>query len=148
MKLTKKGQYALLFTLFLQRSGLARTQDAATALNVSQNFIEQIARHLRNAGIISVKRGPGGGYQIAANTLPTIGCVLDAVGIKGIASNSDLIANSETHGVDGETLNRILCSATDALNTAFSQTIESLAKNETLAVFNVKSGTRNLEANA
>lgn len=64
MRLTRKVQYGVLFSLYLARAGRATIEDAAHNLGVSKPFLEQVARRLRIAGVISSTRGPGGGYEI------------------------------------------------------------------------------------
>lgn len=87
MKLGQKTQYALLFVLYLARSGRARTTDAAANLNLSVHFLEQVARKLRQAGIVKSVRGPGGGYELSSD--PSIGAVLDAMKVKPFLTASE-----------------------------------------------------------
>lgn len=46
------------------RTTFTKTSDLASTIGVSRAFLEQIMRNLRMAGILSVKRGPGGGYAL------------------------------------------------------------------------------------
>lgn len=64
MKINKKTQYGLMFTLYLARAGRATVEDASHNLLLSKSFLEQVARRLRLAGVISSVRGPGGGYEL------------------------------------------------------------------------------------
>lgn len=124
MRLSRKAQYALLFTIYLTKTGLTRTQDVSASLGISQNFIEQIARDLRRANIISVKRGPGGGYQISDGTRPTVTDVLVAVGVTGLMSEKDGELNL-TRGLEGRALIDIIGQTGAAMSSVFNQTIES-----------------------
>lgn len=130
MRLTKKGQYALMFTVYLTRSGMVRTQDVAQGLGISQHFIEQIARNLKNAGVISVKRGPGGGYEIKEGTNPTVAEVLRAVGITGLMTAKDTL-NNNLRGFEGRVLNHIVGMASVELNSVFDQHIRAFGSSLT-----------------
>ncbi len=80
MKLAMKAHYAVLFVLYLQQAERERatsTYEAAKALGLSLNYMEQIVRQLRIAGVLHSKRGYGGGYHLLHD--PTIGEVLSAV---------------------------------------------------------------------
>lgn len=67
MKINKKTQYGLMFTLYLARAGRATIDDAAHNMSLSKSFLEQVARRLRISGVISSVRGPGGGYELKAD---------------------------------------------------------------------------------
>jgi len=63
MKLNKKLELGILAVNALKnRTTPTRTADLAVEIGTTVNFLEQIMRNLRTAGIVSVKRGPGGGY--------------------------------------------------------------------------------------
>lgn len=66
--------------LYVSRAGRCKVSDAAEQLEVSLDFLEQIARKLRVAGLLVSQRGPGGGYSI--NKDPSVGEVLTALGVK------------------------------------------------------------------
>jgi len=87
MKLGKKAQYAILLVLYLARTGRARTVDAAVALSLSTHFLEQVARKLRQAGILRSVRGPGGGYELEST--PTVGAILDAVQVLPVLTKDE-----------------------------------------------------------
>ena len=40
-------------------------QEIADCMHLSQGFLEEIAMSLKKAGLISGRKGPGGGYQLA-----------------------------------------------------------------------------------
>jgi Rrf2 family protein len=81
MRLNKKAQYALLLALYLSRSGRASIDGVAESLKLSRGFLLQVARTLRQAGVLRSHRGPHGGYELVPGT--TVLGVLGAVG--GIA---------------------------------------------------------------
>lgn len=87
MKLGKKAQYAILLVLYLARTGRARTVDAAESLSLSSHFLEQVARKLRQAGIIKSVRGPGGGYELLIN--PSVGQILESVSVQPVLTPSE-----------------------------------------------------------
>lgn len=57
-----------------------RAQELARSANTTLNFVEQVLRELRLAGIVTVKRGPGGGYLLNSSTPVTAYHVAKAVG--------------------------------------------------------------------
>lgn len=68
MKINKKLELGIKAVSALKtKSGPTRTADLATEIGTTVNFLEQIMRNLRRAGIVTVKRGPGGGHVIAAD---------------------------------------------------------------------------------
>jgi Rrf2 family cysteine metabolism transcriptional repressor len=77
MKLNKKMQYAVLFSLYVSRAGRATVEVAADNLSLSRSFLEQVARKLRIAGVVKSVRGPNGGYELVGD--PTVYDVLTAV---------------------------------------------------------------------
>jgi Rrf2 family iron-sulfur cluster assembly transcriptional regulator len=46
------------------KTGPTRTEDLAKEIGASVHFLDQVMRKLRQANIVSVKRGPGGGYSL------------------------------------------------------------------------------------
>lgn len=103
MKLTKKVQYGLLLTTYLARNGFSNLQNAASKLGLSVHFLEQVARNLRQAGIIGVKRGPGGGYELNKDLDVTVGDVVRALGSITLISSEDFVINKST--AEGNSLN-------------------------------------------
>ena len=71
MRLSKKTEYALraLFAIARAGNGLAggswRIEQVSRQENIPVKFLEQILLHLRNAGLLTSKRGVGGGYRLA-----------------------------------------------------------------------------------
>jgi len=82
MKLNKKLELGIKAVETLKTLGTepVRTQDLAVQVGTTTNFLEQVMRNLRTAGIVTSVRGPGGGYLLT-NTKPvTAYQVAQAVG--------------------------------------------------------------------
>ena len=80
MRFSKKTEYALraLFAIArAPRHQVHQIQDLSHRENIPVKFLEQILLSLRNAGILSSKRGVGGGYMLhRAPSEITVGEVL------------------------------------------------------------------------
>lgn len=126
MRLNQKTQYALLMTIYLHRSGMARIQDMAATMGLSENFLSQVAGSLKAAGIISVKRGPGGGYEIAAGRNPSVLDVLRAMETPALLTNQEALEH-EMRGVEGRTLNHILGLTQGVMRTVLDQSVATLS---------------------
>jgi len=87
MRLNKKLQYGLLFALYLSRSGRATLDIISQNLDVSQSFLEQIARKLRIMGVVKSIRGPSGGYELIDGM--TVGMVINALQTPVIMSSKE-----------------------------------------------------------
>ncbi|HHY45352.1 MAG TPA: Rrf2 family transcriptional regulator [Firmicutes bacterium] len=66
-RLSTRGHYAVLVMYELAKAGGAYSslQDISTSWSLSQGYLEQIVRPLREAGLVEGKRGFGGGYALA-----------------------------------------------------------------------------------
>ncbi len=67
MKLSKKGEYALRAVMELARhhnEDVMQIQEIAKNQNIPIKFLEQILLSLNKMGLLSSKRGAGGGYQL------------------------------------------------------------------------------------
>jgi Rrf2 family protein len=66
--LTAKGKYglkALVHLATLQPGQTTQSMDIAESHNIPKKFLDAILGDLRTAGIVSSKKGPGGGYMLA-----------------------------------------------------------------------------------
>jgi Rrf2 family transcriptional regulator, iron-sulfur cluster assembly transcription factor len=69
MKLSSKGLYGVqaIFDLaFHAEAAGAQVKEICERQNIPARFLEQVFQDLRKAGIVTSKRGPRGGYQLAA----------------------------------------------------------------------------------
>ncbi len=66
-RLSTRGHYAVLLMYELAKSGrsYASLADIASRQKVSQGYLEQIVRPLRDTGLVVSRRGFGGGYSLA-----------------------------------------------------------------------------------
>ncbi len=81
-RLSTRGHYAVLMMYELARAGRAYVSltDIASAQRVSQGYLEQIVKPLREAGLVISRRGFGGGYTLARPPEEvTVGQVVRAV---------------------------------------------------------------------
>ena len=70
MKLSTKGRYGLRAMLDLASysgEGAVSTSSIAKRQNLSESYLEQLIRKLRNAGLVESVRGKQGGYRLARN---------------------------------------------------------------------------------
>ena len=68
MKLSTKGRYAVMAMADLARHAGARhvtLADIARRQAISLSYLEQLFAKLRQRGLVSATRGPGGGYRLA-----------------------------------------------------------------------------------
>ncbi|HEY2736563.1 MAG TPA: Rrf2 family transcriptional regulator [Polyangiales bacterium] len=68
MKLSSKGLYGVqaIFDLaFHAENGAAQVKDICGRQAIPPRFLEQVFQDLRRAGLVTSKRGPRGGYQLA-----------------------------------------------------------------------------------
>jgi len=68
MKLTTKGRYAVTAMLDLAIYGDQRPvalADIARRQDISLSYLEQLFAKLRNQGLVTSTRGPGGGYELS-----------------------------------------------------------------------------------
>jgi DNA-binding IscR family transcriptional regulator len=122
MKLSKKVQYALLFVLHLDCVTRARTSSAAAALGLSVNFLEQVARKLRIAGLVKSVRGPGGGYELVGNV--TIAQVLAAMNVSAFMPIPDVNGLVLGESIERRALGGIVLKMKGALTQALGQELK------------------------
>lgn len=81
MKLNKKVELGIKAVEALKKyDAPSKISDLATEIGTTVNFLAQIMRNLRNEGIVTVKRGPGGGYVLPKDSTVTAYHVAKAVG--------------------------------------------------------------------
>ena len=81
-RLSTRGHYAVLLMYELARSGAALSSLAVISASqkISQGYLEQIIKPLREADLVSGKKGFGGGYTLTkAPAAITVGDVIRAV---------------------------------------------------------------------
>lgn len=66
MKLSKKGEYALMamIVLSMNNNRTMQIREIAQSENIPVKFLEQILLELKKAGLLESKRGAGGGYRL------------------------------------------------------------------------------------
>lgn len=87
MKLNRKLEIGINAVNVLKtRTEVTKVSDMAAEVGTTVFFLEQVMRNLRKAGIVSVKRGPGGGYilnkEVAVNAFQVAEAVGSAPGTK------------------------------------------------------------------
>ena len=82
MKLNKKLELGIKAVETLKTLGEdpVRTQDLAVQIGTTTNFLEQVMRNLRIAGIVTSVRGPNGGFVLTDKSPVTALQVAKAVG--------------------------------------------------------------------
>jgi Rrf2 family protein len=81
-RLSTRGHYAVLLMYELARSGnaLSSLADISAIQRISQGYLEQIIKPLRQAGLVAGKKGFGGGYSLSRPPSEiTVGDVIRAV---------------------------------------------------------------------
>lgn len=75
MKLTTKGQYAIVALTFIKEKSNGhpvRLAEISNSEKISIHYLEQLFRKLRVAGLVQSIRGPGGGYILSKEAI-TVG---------------------------------------------------------------------------
>ena len=68
MKISTKGRYALRIMIDIaenQKKGYVALKDIASRQEISKTYLEQIALHLTQSGLLRAVRGYQGGYMLA-----------------------------------------------------------------------------------
>ena len=83
MRLTTKGRYAvtaILDVALYECNGPVSVSDVAERQGLSPSYLEKLFSHLKKKGLVSGRKGPGGGYKLTESShLITIADVIDAV---------------------------------------------------------------------
>ena len=70
MKLTRAAEYAVRCVLYLSAGPVGQVmsrREVSSAMNIPGAFLGKIAQGLAKAGILIVRQGAGGGYELAVN---------------------------------------------------------------------------------
>ena len=83
MRLTTKGRYAvtaILDVALYECNGPVSVSDVAERQGLSPSYLEKLFSNLKKKGLVSGRKGPGGGYKLTGSShLITIANVIDAV---------------------------------------------------------------------
>jgi len=122
MKLSTKALYGVqaLFDMAFHADGSAQIKEICERQAIPPRFLEQVFQDLRRAGLVTSKRGPRGGYQLA---LPAerirLGDVLRAVEgpVQVLPTVRDpALANTSSYRVAEETLQAVSCHIENGLD--------------------------------
>ena len=67
MRLTRAGEYAIRCVLYLaihRDRAIIPRKEIADAMDIPAQFLGKVAQHLARAGIIAIRQGAHGGYQL------------------------------------------------------------------------------------
>lgn len=97
MRISTRGRYALraMVDLALHTDeGLVSRRDIATRQGISADYVAQLFRRLRAAGLVEGVKGPGGGYRLVRDA--TTICVGDVVrAAEGSIGVTDCVASGD-----------------------------------------------------
>lgn len=83
MRLTTKGRYAvtaILDVALYECNGPVSVSDVAERQGLSPSYLEKLFSNLKKKGLVSGRKGPGGGYKLTESShLISIANVIDAV---------------------------------------------------------------------
>lgn len=133
-RLSTRGHYAVLVMYELARAGksFCSLQEISAAQKLSQGYLEQIVKPLREAGLVESKKGFGGGYSLAKPAGEvTVGEIIRAVEgpvvpVKCVAEDSSL--DSCPEGCRAKTVWQKVGEAID--NVLDSMTLKDLTEGE------------------
>ncbi len=106
MKLSNKGRYGIraLFDIAFHNEGRAtQTKDISERQAIPARFLEQIFQDLKKASLVTSKRGPRGGYALAANAAEIrLGDILRAL------EGPIVLVDASEAPADGDTVGRAI----------------------------------------
>ena len=121
MKLSNKGRYGVcaIFDMAFHSDGRAtQIKDIAERQAIPARFLEQIFQDLKRAGLVSSRRGPRGGYQLAR---PASEIRLGDI-VRALEGPIELAPKNESANEDGDATSRGVVEAAFA---EVSQTVEA-----------------------
>jgi Rrf2 family transcriptional regulator, iron-sulfur cluster assembly transcription factor len=133
VKLSNKGRYGVkaIFDIAFHNHGKAtQIKDIAERQAIPPRFLEQIFQDLKRAGLVSSKRGPRGGYQLA---LPPAEIRIGDI-VRALEGPIALAASKEKDRGEGDATSRAVTEETfeelsQQIETCFdSKTIEDLCE--------------------
>jgi Rrf2 family protein len=113
MKLSSKALYGVqaLFDLAFHAEGSGQIKEICERQSIPPRFLEQVFQDLRRAGLVTSKRGPRGGYQLAMTPdrirLGDILRALDGPVRVLPAARDGALAATSSYRVTEETLNAV-----------------------------------------
>ena len=131
MKLSTKGRYGLRAMIDIaapDSGGPVAMSGISERQNISEAYLEQLLRALRNAGLIESVRGAGGGYRLAGDA----GSISVGDVLRALEGDLKAVACSAYYGTDG-------CAGADScvaktvwkrVNDAIEQTVDSIMISE------------------
>lgn len=127
MLITKKTHYALVAMLDLARNSgdPVKLKDIADRQNLPKAFLDQIFAKLKRSNIVSVQKGPGGGYTLveSPDTLK-VSRIVEAVG------DFDLTVEEVGESEEAKIINEYLKSLNGHIWAFYTLTISELLKGE------------------
>ncbi len=83
MRLTKDVTLSLeLMNKLKNRTSPVRVAELAPQLGTTEHYLEQIVNKLRRGGVLTVKRGPGGGITRSSQEPVAVSKIFEALGTK------------------------------------------------------------------
>ena len=132
MKLSKKSEYALraLVAMARQPAAIHSIPEISKDQDIPGKFLEQILLALRQAGLLTSRRGAGGGYRFSrAPSLIRVSDVIDT-----IAGDEKKAGGRRPHRSPARAVDRFLAEIETEIHTRLAAvTIEDLLKYESEA---------------
>jgi len=125
MKLSTMGRYGLRILMDIaehQKEGHVTLQDIAKRQDLSQKYLWHVITPMKNAGLIRVTRGAGGGYNLARDTnsitlLDILSSVEGKIQIVPCVNSAGSCKRSKSCRAKTawETLNEVICNSLNGM---------------------------------
>ena len=126
MKLSTRGRYGLRALIDLavnQGDGTVSAQNIAKRQGISEGYLEQLIRIMKNGGLVISVRGAGGGYRLArpaekisvGDILRCLEGSLDAVECPALEGNDCSTADACVTKFVGKRINDAIANAVDSI---------------------------------